>query len=173
MKCRRAKFTWPALIVLAMWASGCDDRAPVAQESGSREGAPLPTPAAPPVLAIMHEKLRHSQTIVEGLTLADFDRIANSAQALRATSQQSAWLVNDSAAYLAMSARFREICDDLTSDAKAHELEAAADDYAVLTHACVSCHTYLRRERETRDMPGRVSLLERLTHCESLKGESL
>lgn len=125
------------------------------------------------IMSIMHAKLDHAQEIVEGLTLGDFDQISRNAQALRGISQQSAWVVNDSAAYLAMSVRFREICDDIAYDAQSHQLDAAANDFTVLTHACVSCHSFLRRERETRDMPGRMSMLERLTQDATMKGKEL
>ncbi len=106
----------------------------------------------------MRSKLAHSQAILEGLAMGDMAQIETNALALKRISQGGEWLTQDSPAYFAFSSEFRKVCDDLYSHAQTKNLQAVASDYAHLTNSCVACHEYLRREREVKDIPGRISL---------------
>ena len=117
--------------------------------------APQPRDTVPKV---MRAKLAHSQAVLEGIALADYAQIESNAMALKRISQGGDWLVHESATYLDFSTEFREICDDLVTHAHAQNLQAVATDYGHLANSCVACHAYLRMERQTRDIPGRVSM---------------
>ena len=67
------------------------------------------------------------------------------------------WLAHESAAYFDFSAEFRDSCDDLVHHSQAKNVKALVQDYGTLTTTCVACHEYLCKERQTKDMPGRVS----------------
>jgi hypothetical protein len=110
------------------------------------------------VSAVRRSKLAHTQAIFEGLTLADHAQIETNAAAVNVISRSSDWLAHESVEYFAFSMDFREICGNLREHAQAKNMPAVLSDDADLTTSCVSCHEYLRRQRETKDMPGRVSI---------------
>ena len=118
--------------------------------------------AQPPtkVAEVMRAKLASSQAILEGLALGDAAQVEVNARALKNISESGEWMTQDSPAYFAFSARFREVCDEMTTHARAKDFKAMAGDYAHLTGSCIACHEYLRHERETKDMPGRISRAE-------------
>jgi hypothetical protein len=107
---------------------------------------------------VMRAKLAHAQAILEGLALSDYAMIESNALAIKRISQGGDWLVQDSATYFDFSAEFRNTCDDLVNHARAQNMQAMVSDYANLANSCVACHDYLRMERQTKDMSGRMSL---------------
>lgn len=122
------------------------------------------SPPRDTVPKVMQAKLAHAQAVLEGIALADYAQIETNALDLKRISQGGDWLVQESATYFAFSAEFRAICDDLANHARAQNLQAATADYANLANSCVACHSYLRSERQTRDMPGRISMDRRFEH---------
>jgi hypothetical protein len=117
--------------------------------------------APPPrnsVATVMQAKLAHAQAVLEGIALANFSQIEANAQSLKRISESGDWLVQESEAYFAFSSEFRTVCNGLSDHARAKDIKAAAADYARLSNSCVACHSYLRNERQTRDLPGRISL---------------
>jgi hypothetical protein len=115
---------------------------------------PLPRTTVP---SVMQAKLAHAQALLEGITKADFPLVERNALALKEISQGADWLAHESPAYFALSAEFRTTCDDLVTQARDGNIRALAATYGSLANSCVSCHAWLRREREVKDMPGRVS----------------
>jgi hypothetical protein len=95
----------------------------------------------------MRAKLRHSQDVLEGLTLEDFDKIARGAQELALASQASSWQVLQTEDYARQSAEFRRSCDSLRSAAKAGNLDGAALAWMEVTMKCVQCHKYVRGQQ--------------------------
>lgn len=109
--------------------------------------------------AVMQAKLAHSQAVLEGLATSNFRQIELNAGDLQEISQRADWIVQDSPAYYSLSDEFRKVAGDLVLHARRQDLKAVTDDYARLTHSCIACHTYLRNERVTKDMGGKLSLL--------------
>ncbi|MCI0675845.1 MAG: hypothetical protein L0Y42_08740 [Phycisphaerales bacterium] len=107
---------------------------------------------------VMQAKLANAQAVLEGLALADYAQIETNALALKRISQGGDWLVQDSATYFDFSSEFRDICNDLANHSRAQNMQALTSDYANLVNSCVACHDYLRKERQTKDMPGRISM---------------
>jgi cytochrome c556 len=95
----------------------------------------------------MRAKLRHSQDVLEGLTLEDFDKIARGAQELALASQASSWQVLQTEDYARQSAEFRRSCDSLRTAAKAGNLDGAALAWMEVTMKCVQCHKYVRGQQ--------------------------
>jgi hypothetical protein len=153
-------FVAAAAAVLASCAPG-NRSADTAQGPPAKERmddqyeVPLPRDTVPKV---MQAKLAHAQAVLEGVVLADFAQIETNALALKQISRGGDWLVQESAAYFEFSAGFRAVCDDLVTHARGQDLQAAAADYAKLATTCVACHGYLRSERQSKDIPGRVSM---------------
>lgn len=107
---------------------------------------------------VMQAKLVHTQSIIEALATADFDRIEYNATALVELSESGDWMVHETIAYASFSDDFRNTARTLAINARSKDIHQSADDYAVMLDTCIACHDYLRRERLIKDMPGKVSM---------------
>jgi len=101
----------------------------------------------------MRAKLTHSQKVLEGLALEDFDLIAKHSQEMSLLSQAATWQVLQTAEYRDRSTEFRRSSDALTEAAKKKNLEAAALAYVDVTMKCVNCHKYVRHVRMAKAEP--------------------
>jgi hypothetical protein len=106
-----------------------------------------PGPKPDAVADFMRAKLGHSQHVLEGLALEDYDLIARGAQELALASQASSWQVLQTEEYARQSAEFRRSCDTLRGAAKARNLDGAALAWMEVTMKCVQCHKYVRDEK--------------------------
>jgi hypothetical protein len=120
--------TVPLGILLALIAPGAGE-----QEKGNRE--------------LMRAKLKHSQEIVEGLALENFDQIARNAQQLSALSLATGWQVFPTEEYVVQSREFRRAVESLRNHAKEKNLDGAALAYLDVTMKCINCHKYVRKIR--------------------------
>ena len=118
----------PVGLVLALIAPGIGE-----QEKGNRE--------------FMRAKLKHSQEIVEGLALENFDQIAKNAQQLSSLSQAMGWQVFPNEEYVVQSSEFRRAVEALRNQAKEKNLDGAALAYLDVTMKCINCHKYVRKIR--------------------------
>jgi hypothetical protein len=98
----------------------------------------------------MRAKLTHSQNIVEGLAVENFDQIRKSAQELALLSHASNWDVFQTEEYVLQSKEFRRAAEQLRDLAAKKNLEGAALGYMDVTMKCVNCHKYVRRIRTAR-----------------------
>jgi hypothetical protein len=115
--------------------------APAAQE---------PTVQPDKVAAFMRAKLAHSQNVLEGLAVEDFDLIDRGANDLALASQASSWQVLQTADYARHSDEFRRSCNALRSAAKARNLDGAALAWMEVTMKCIQCHKYVRDTERSR-----------------------
>ena len=99
------------------------------------------------VADFMRAKLGHSQHVLEGLALEDYDLIARGAQELALASQASSWQVLQTEEYARQSSEFRRSCDTLRGAAKARNLDGAALAWMEVTMKCVQCHKYVRDQK--------------------------
>lgn len=111
----------------------------------TRAAEKQPAPRQPnQVRDFMRAKLVHSERVLEGLTLQDFDLVAKHAQELSLLSQAAQWQVLQTPEYLHRSQEFRRIADRLTAAAREKNLDGATLAYVELTMECVQCHRYVR-----------------------------
>jgi hypothetical protein len=96
------------------------------------------------VSELMQKKLKHSQKVLEGVAVGNFDEIADNADELIAISKQAEWYVSKSPQYEMRSNEFRRTAEELVKNARAKNLDAAALSYVELTMTCVKCHKYGR-----------------------------
>jgi hypothetical protein len=96
------------------------------------------------VKTFMRAKLVHSQKVLEGLTLEDFDSIVKHTQQLSLLSQDASWNVIATPEYYERSADFRRSLDDLKAAARKRNLDGAALGYVGVTLKCIECHRYVR-----------------------------
>lgn len=101
------------------------------------------------VATIMRMKLKHTQSILEGIAVEDYDEIEKNAKEVALLSQAAAWQVLQTPEYQQHSLDFRRTADDLAKHAREKNLDAAALDYVRLTTGCVNCHKYVRSTRVT------------------------
>jgi hypothetical protein len=97
--------------------------------------------------AFMRAKLTHSQHVLEGLAVEDYDLISKGAQQLALASQASDWQVLQTEDYIRHSSEFRRACDSLGAAAKAKNLDGAALAWMEVTMKCVQCHRYVRDQK--------------------------
>jgi len=109
-------------------------------------------PAVEPdkVAAFMRAKLGHSQNVLEGLTVEDFDLIEKGAHDLSLASQASSWQVLQTEDYARHSDDFRRSCNALRGAAKARNLDGAALAWMEVTMKCIQCHKYVRDAARVR-----------------------
>jgi hypothetical protein len=99
---------------------------------------------------LMKKKLSHSQRILEGLALNDFDAIAKNADELIAVSKEVEWKVLKTPQYELYSNDFRRTADTLAKYARDKNIDGAALTYVELTLTCVKCHKHVREVRWTK-----------------------
>jgi hypothetical protein len=92
----------------------------------------------------MRAKLGHSQNVLEGLSIADYDLIERGAQDLSLASLDSNWQVLQTEDYVRQSAEFRRSCEVLRDAAKAKNLDGATLAWMDVMLKCVQCHKYVR-----------------------------
>jgi cytochrome c556 len=92
----------------------------------------------------MRVKLRHSQKVLEGLVLENFDEIAKNSQEMSLLSLAETWQVFETPDYIEQSRKFRVAADALTDAAKRKNLERATLAFNQVTAKCVECHKYVR-----------------------------
>ena len=119
----------------------------VAAVTGSRPTADESTTRPDQVAVFMRAKLAHSQNVLEGLAIEDYDLIDKGAQELSLASEDASWQVLQTEDYARQSADFRRSCDSLRKAAKAKNLDGAALAWMEVTMKCVQCHKYVRDER--------------------------
>lgn len=122
-----------AVTLAACVVATAAQKQPAAQAAGSDQTA-----------AFMRAKLNHSQNVLEGLAVEDYDLIAKGAQQLALASQASDWQVLQTEDYIRQSSEFRRACDSLGAAAKAKNLDGAALAWMEVTLKCVQCHRYVR-----------------------------
>lgn len=123
-----------------------------AEPNGTNGAAPFDEAAVPDrVAGFMRAKLAHSATVLEGLSLENYDLIAKGAQQLELVSQDSSWQVLQTEDYARHSEAFRRACDGLRRAAKEKNLDAAVLCWMDVTMKCVQCHRYVRDVERGRD----------------------
>jgi hypothetical protein len=101
------------------------------------------------VSVFMKAKLTHSQKLIEGLAIEDYDLLAKNAQRLSLLSQESTWKVLQTVDYLRYSNEFRRSTDALREAAEDKNLDGATLAYVQMTMNCVKCHKYVRQIRKS------------------------
>jgi len=99
------------------------------------------------VNTLMRKKLEHSQKILEGIALNDFDKIARNGEDLIQLSKQAEFMVLKTPQYEVHSNDFRRNAETLVQAAKAKNGDAATLAYMDLTLSCVKCHKHVREVR--------------------------
>ena len=92
----------------------------------------------------MKKKLDYSQGILEGISLADFDKIATNAESMRNLSKIEGFVRRPTPGYTAQLQIFDEAASEIFRQANRDNLDGAALAFTQLTVSCVNCHKRLR-----------------------------
>jgi hypothetical protein len=97
----------------------------------------------------MQAKLDHSKDVLEGLTVGDFDRIVQGAQALRQLAEHELWRVTPNITYTRYTEEFIRLTEALEAQGREQNIDGATLNYVNLTINCVNCHKFVRDQRVT------------------------
>lgn len=157
-----AHFLRPTLLAASLATiatSSCTAPERTAPASDATDTAAAPSSPHEPIdmADVMKAKLVFTESIVNGLARGDLAQVAASAEAMRELSERASWRVQDTVTYIALSEVFRSQLATLAADARAGRRSDLVNDYVAVTNTCLACHSYLSRERQEQDMPGRIS----------------
>jgi len=102
---------------------------------------------------LMAEKLKYSQSLLEGLAVNDFEKIEKSAQELMRISKAAEWAVLKTPTYEVHTNNFRRSAEEIIKKAKAKNLDGATLAYVDMTVTCIRCHQHCREVRNTSIEP--------------------
>jgi len=100
---------------------------------------------------LMRDKLSFATRALEGLSMEDYDKIAEAGNMMGIISRAASWHIIPTEQYSRMSKNFQEQARDLERHAKDKNLDAASLDYVRITLTCVQCHDYIRDNRRKKD----------------------
>jgi hypothetical protein len=95
-------------------------------------------------LTVMQRKLKHAQTVLEGLATNNFDKIGKGGEGLIECVQHATRKINETEKYVLYSNDFLRRAEGLKKAAKEKNIDAAPLAYVDMTLTCVKCHQYLR-----------------------------
>jgi len=117
---------------------------------GAAAGITAHTYAQTPLAQLMRNKLLRAQRLLEGIALADFNKISQSADDLIQLSKTAEWVVYKTPRYEMHSNDFRRAAEKIAQKAQAKNIDGVALAYVDLTLSCVRCHEYVREVRDAR-----------------------
>lgn len=104
--------------------------------------------AAQRLSQLMADKLRASQKLMEGIALADYDKITKSADDLIRISNSAEWFALKTPRYELHSNEFRRSAEVIVQKARVKNLDGVALAYVDMMMSCVRCHQYVREVRD-------------------------
>jgi hypothetical protein len=88
--------------------------------------------------------------LLEGIALANFNKISRSAETLIQLSKTAEWFVYKTPRYEVHSNEFRRAAETILQKARDKSLDGVTLAYFDLTMGCVRCHQYVRDVRDAR-----------------------
>jgi hypothetical protein len=136
---------WLLLITVVVFAVSVFG--PLLRGAGAQPG---PKPKAADAATIMQKKLTHAQKLLEGIALADLDKVDEQARELSDLSKLAEFQVLKTARYELHANEFRRALDEVRRGVRQKNLDAATLGYVDMTLSCVRCHTHVREVRIAR-----------------------
>jgi hypothetical protein len=99
---------------------------------------------------IMEQKLKQSQKLLEGIALAEYEKITRSAEELIQLTKSEEWQKLKTPRYETYTGEFRDAAENIIAKAKMKNLDGVTLAYFEMTMSCVRCHRYMRETRDTR-----------------------
>ena len=93
----------------------------------------------------MRQKVAYSQQVLVGITLEDYELIANNAEKLVKLSNKTNWYSRQVPEYELFLNEFRRNAQELMKAGQQKNLDAASLAYGQMTLSCVNCHKFIRQ----------------------------
>lgn len=90
----------------------------------------------------MRQKLTHSQNVLEGLTLENYDLIITNGIKMFNMSQSTQWQLRSTDRYKKYSAEYSDRVAAMIDAAREKKINAARDAYCRSLQSCYDCHKY-------------------------------
>lgn len=114
-------------------------------ESSQQDQDDKPQPGLTSNQALMRDKLKHMSQILDGLTMDNFEKVAENALTLAMISRATSWhIAEPTAKYERLSKNFQEQARDLERHALEKNIEAATLDLVRMNISCTACHQHMR-----------------------------
>lgn len=113
-------------------------------------GMAAPSSQGPELNAVMAEKLRRAQKLLEALVVSDWVGLETESRELERLTHDQRWTVLKYPEYARHSQAFVRAIQDLHEAAAQRDLEKTPGAYVAVTLSCVQCHRYLARARIAR-----------------------
>jgi len=97
-----------------------------------------------PTAEVMRAKLDHSQRLLRGLAVQDFDGLAADSRRLAELGRAGGWYVLQMPEYDLFLTEFRRSAERLAKAAGEKNIDGATLAYNQMTVSCVACHKYIR-----------------------------
>ncbi|MBL8853833.1 MAG: hypothetical protein JNK57_07660 [Planctomycetaceae bacterium] len=141
------------VIVPSLWlaidgSNPVNTKAEATETSGAQETKQddeKPQPGLTSNQALMRDKLKHMSQILNGLTMDNFEQVAENAVTLAMISRATSWhIAEPTPKYLRLSKNFQEQARDLERHALEKNIEAATLDLVRMNISCTECHQHMR-----------------------------
>lgn len=96
---------------------------------------------------LMRLKLAQAQTLLEALTLEDYDKMQAAAKDLKDISHATTWYKADDPVFIRFAKSFQNSSDNLVIEAAKKDLQGVALGYIRMTMDCLQCHSHVRAGR--------------------------
>lgn len=117
----------------------------IAESSRQDQDQDKPQPGLTSNQALMRDKLKHMSQILNGLTMDNFEQVAENALALAMISRATSWhIAEPTPKYQRLSKNFQEQARDLERHALEKNIEAATLDLVRMNISCTACHQHMR-----------------------------
>lgn len=100
--------------------------------------------------ALMAQKLKSSQQVLEGISVGNFKKITAGAEQLIQLTKTEEWLVHKTPKYQIHSNEFVRAAETLIRKSEEKNLDGATLAFFDMTMSCVRCHQYVREIRDVR-----------------------
>lgn len=97
--------------------------------------------------AFMRQKLDLSKTILGGLSVENYAKVAEGARGLKVLSEDAQWRVSPNINYLRLSNEFQAQAQDMIDAAVDENIDGATLAYVQSTLTCVKCHKLVREQK--------------------------
>jgi predicted component of type VI protein secretion system len=102
---------------------------------------------APEFRNVMHEKLGHTQKILEAVVTSDWTTLETESRELERLTRDPRWMALKYPEYVRQSDAFVRAIEALHTASARRDLEETPQAYIAVTLQCVGCHRYLARQR--------------------------
>ena len=135
-----------ALVSISAWAAEPQTDFPTEKSQGQTEPSPAEQVEQKPISFWMEKKLEHSQAILRGLAMGDFEDVKYNASRLKVLNRVEGFVRRKNPNYRAHLNTFSRVSAEIERQAVKQNIEGATLAFNQLTVSCVDCHKSLRSD---------------------------